>query len=174
MGFALNLKYRRIIKMKKITVIGTLLGILTGSIGSGILTTYLNNTSIKEKNEKINKFRSYYEILNRWLILKQEEKSLQKYFLYNGYKNIAIYGMGELGNRLYDELKNSDVKVKYAMDTNYSGEYAELDIKGFEDDLPKVDIIVVTAIFAYDEIENKLRNVVDYKVISLEDVVYDM
>lgn len=159
--------------MKKHIFIGTILGILIGSIGSGLLITHLNNISIKEKNSKINKYRSYYEILNRWLILKQEGKSLEKYLLDNGYKNIAIYGMGELGNRLYDELKSSSVKVKYAMDTNYSGKYAELDIKDLEDDLPEVDIIIVTATFAFDEISGKLGKAVDCLIVPLEDVVYN-
>lgn len=158
--------------MKKYTVIGIILGILTGSIGSGILTTHLNNISIKEKNSKINKYRGYYEILNRWLILKQEGKSLEKYFLDNDYKSIAIYGMGELGNRLYDELKSSNVEVKYAMDANYSGKYSELEIKALEDDLPQVDIIVVTAIFAFDDIENNLKRVTSSDIISLENAVY--
>lgn len=158
--------------MKKHTVIGSIMGIITGSIGGMILTTHLNNISIKEKNSKINKYRSYYEILNQWLILKQEGKSLEKYFLDNEYKNIAIYGMGELGNRLYDELKDSNIKVKYAMDSNYSGQYTELDIKELEDDLPEVDIIVVTAIFAFDEIENNLKSVTDCNIISLENAVY--
>lgn len=160
--------------MKRQTIIGTISGILAGSTVSYLFTTYMNKISIKEKNNKINKFRGYYEILNRWLLIKQDGKTLEQYFLDNGYKNIAIYGMGELGNRLYDELKNSTVKVVYAMDTNYSVGYSDLDIKHLEDELPETDVIVITAIFAVDEITKKLERVVNCDIISLENAVYNI
>ena len=43
-----------------------------------------------------------FKILNKWLNLNHDGKSLQKYFDDNYIKTVAIYGMGELGKRLYD------------------------------------------------------------------------
>ena len=82
--------------------------------------------------------------------------------------------MGEMGNRLYEDLKNTSVEVKYAIDKNAASSYSELDIKDLEDDFPQVDCIVVSAIFAFDEIKEELEQKVDFTIVSLEDVIYEL
>lgn len=158
--------------MKKgtVAVLSTILGIAAGAAGSG----YLGNKQVNFKSEKVDKFKGYYNMLNQWLILKQEGKNLSEYFINHGYKTIAIYGMGEMGNRLYDELKGSDIEVKYAVDQNASSTYSELDVIEKEDDFAKVDAMIITATFAFDEIEEEISGKVDFPVVSLEDVVYEI
>ncbi len=157
--------------MKKggVAVFSTLIGAIAGFAGS----SYLGNKQVAQKAEKVDKFKGYYNMLNQWLVLKQEGKSLEKYFTDNGYKTVAIYGMGEMGNRLYDELKGTSVTVKYAVDKNAASTYSELDVIDPEDDFEEVDAIVVSAIFAFDEIEEMLSDKVDFPIVSLEDVVYE-
>ncbi len=158
--------------MKKgsVAVLSALLGAAAGAAGS----SYFGQKTIDQKTEKVDKFKGYYNMLNQWLLLKQEGKSLEKYFTENGYKTIAIYGMGEMGNRLYDELKNSSVvEIKYAIDKNAAGTYSELDVIDVDDEMDEVDVIVVSAIFAFDEIEEELSAKTDCPIISLEDVVYE-
>lgn len=122
----------------------------------------------------VNKFKCYYYMLNRWLLLKQENKSLEKYFIDNGYETIAIYGMGELGNRLYEELKDTSIKVKYAIDQNVLSTYSELEVKEKDSSLEKVDAMIVTAVYAYDEIREEMSKKIDFPIISLEDVIYEL
>lgn len=153
-----------------IAVLSTLIGAAAGAAGSG----YFGNKQIEQKTEKVDKFKGYYNMLNQWLILKQEGKNLSEYFQSNQHKTIAIYGMGEMGNRLYDELKNTDVSVKYAVDKNASGTYSELNVIDPEDEFENVDVIVVTATFAFDEIVEELREKVDFPIVSLEDVIYEV
>lgn len=128
----------------------------------------------KELRGKINKFKKYYGMLNVWLSLKQENKTLATWFEENGYKNIAIYGMGEMGNRLYEELRDTNINVAYAIDRDVNGIYSSLSVYEQEDDLPEVDAIVVSAVFAFDEIAAELKKSCSYPVISLEDIVYEM
>lgn len=154
--------------------VGTVLALLSGAGIGAVLAGKLSNKSVNGQDKKVDKFKSYYNMLNQWLVLKQEGKSLKEYFADNNINTIAIYGMGEMGNRLYDELKNSEIKVKYAIDKNAESTYSELDIKTLEDDLPFVDAIIVTAVFAFDDIEKDISSNVDYKIISLEDVVYEI
>ena len=159
--------------MKKggVAVVSTLLGAVAGAVGSG----YLAGKKVNQKTAKVDKFKSYYNMLNQWLSLKQEGKSLEKYFVDNGYKIIAIYGMGEMGNRLYDELKDSkEVTIKYAVDQNAASAFSELEVRDTEDELEEVDAIIVTAIFAFDEIEKQLSESASFPIISLEDVVYEI
>ena len=158
--------------MKKNTE--TVLALISGAGIGALMTRKLLNKSANGQDKKLDKFKSYYNMLNQWLVLKQEGKSLTEYFVNNNINTIAIYGMGEMGNRLYDELKNSGIKVKYAIDKNAESTYSELDIRTLKDELPFVDAIIVTAVFAFDDIEKEISSNVEYKVISLEDVVYEI
>lgn len=155
---------------KQVTVLSTIVGTVAGAIATGII----KQKAIDEKSKKVDKFKTYYNMLNEWLMIKQEGKSLEKYFINNGYQTIAIYGMGEMGNRLYDELKNSEIKVKYAIDKEASSTYSEIEVIEMEDELPEVDAVVVTAVFAFEDIEEKLQEVVECPIISLEDVIFEI
>ena len=111
---------------------------------------------------------------DQWLRIRQEGKTLVEYFEKNDYKTVAIYGMKELGERLYDELENSGIEVRYIIDKNADSIYADVDVITPDDDLEPVDVIVVTAIYYFDEIEEMLSEKVDYPVVSLEDILYEV
>ena len=89
----------------------------------------------------------------------------------NSYKSVAIYGMKEFGVHLYEMLKDSDIKVEYVIDKN-PGIVSE-DIKCYKpsDELPKVDVIVVTASYYFNEIRKQLQHT-GYRIVSIEDVIY--
>ena len=158
--------------MKKgvVGVLGAVAGVVVGAAA----VNKLSGNTVEAKSEKADKFKGYYNMLNQWLILKQEGKSLETYFTDNGYKTVAIYGMGEMGNRLYEELKDTTVEVKYAVDKNAMGIYSELEIVDNENTFSPVDVMVVTATFAFDEIENELQDKIDCPIVSLDDVVYEV
>lgn len=158
--------------MKKgtISVLATILGAAVGATAVGTIS----GKTIDEKATKVEKFKNYYNMLNQWLVLKQEGKNLSSFFESNEYKTIAIYGMGEMGNRLYDELKNTNIEIKYAIDKNADSTYTELEVIDPEDSYEDVDAIVVTATFAFEDIESKVSSKTECPVISLEDVVYEI
>lgn len=158
--------------MKKgmVAVISAALGFIAGSIGQG----YLTNKQLDKRDKKVNKFKSYYNMLNQWLVLKQDGKSLEEYFANNEVKTIAIYGMGEMGNRLLDELKDSGVEVKYGIDKQADYTYADINMVSPDEELDEVDAVVVTAIFAFDEISEELGKNMSCPILSLEDVVYEI
>lgn len=107
-------------------------------------------------------------------MIRQEGKTLAEYFERNHYKTVAIYGMKEFGERLYDELKDTDITVKYIIDKNVDGVYADVDIITPDDEMPPIDVIVVTATYFFDEIEGTLGEKVDYPIVSLEDILYEV
>lgn len=124
------------------------------------------------KDNKIKKDKLYknYMLLIEWLSWKNQGKSVSEWLLRHGIKTIAIYGMGELGNRLYEELKNSngEIKMVYAVDKDILFSFSELPILSLEDDLPKTDAIIVTPFFAFNSIEKELKNKIpDVSIISL-------
>ncbi|MDE6760102.1 MAG: hypothetical protein K2J90_05390 [Lachnospiraceae bacterium] len=161
--------------MKKggIAVISSLVGGIVGAAAVG----KMSQDTIKEKDGKTNKFKSYYTMLNQWLCIKQQNGNLSDYFKENNYNKIAIYGLGEMGSRLISELNGTEIEVVYGLDKKVDNIFCDIkaysldDIENISD---KVDVVVVTAIFAYDEIEEELREKFDCDIISLEDVVFEI
>lgn len=113
-----------------------------------------------------------YNVLKRWFALKQQNKRICTYFEKNGYERIAIYGMSDLGMYLYTELADSSIQTLYAIDRRAEKLKMGFPILTIEDFLPEVDIIIVTAVYFFKEIDEVLRNKVICPVISLEDVLY--
>ena len=154
--------------------ISLLVGGMAGVAAGGAAIGKVLKKESKEKDELFRKVLSYYFIYDQWLSVRQGGKSLVNYFEQNGYKTVAIYGLKELGERLYDELKNSDIEVKYIIDKNADALYTDVDIVTPDEELECVDVIVVTATFYYDEIEEMLYHKTDCPIVSLEDVISEI
>jgi hypothetical protein len=80
--------------------------------------------------------------------------------------------MGEIGNRLIEELNNSNILIKYAIDNN-SQKRNKIEVLSNSERWPMVDAIIVTAVFDFDNIKNVINTKGDYKVISIKDVVFE-
>lgn len=162
--------------MKK--VVGTVLSLTSGVlIGSAAGAAAIFKKKQKEKEEwknMSNKHLTLMLLLNRWLVTKQEGKSIVNYFHEKGITSIAIYGMSYLGERLLDELKNSDIEVKYAIDLNANNICTDVDVLLPSQELPRVDAIVVTAVSFFYDIQEMLSKKVDYEMISLEDILNEI
>lgn len=158
--------------MKKGLIAG--LSLIIGFIGGTASSRLIFGKKVEEKSKKVDKFKNYYNVLNQWLINVHEGKKLDSYFTNNNYHKIAIYGMGELGNRTYEELKGTDIQVKYAIDKEAENSYSELNVVSLDEAMEEVDAVVVTAIFAYDEIKEELETIFDCQILSLEDVIYGL
>ena len=126
----------------------------------------------KRKLQSPSIFELGFHIFNKWMKLKHEGKSLQKYFDDNRIKTVAVYGLGALGTRLYEDLSKLDVQVAYAIDRNAANIQIDgLKIVTLEEELEKVDAIIVTPIQFFYEIEADLEKKSKADIISLEDIV---
>ncbi len=160
--------------MKKgiVSILSTLTGAAVGAIGGAAAMGKLLG---RDENQQLaNKHLAIMKLYDRWMQTKQEGKSVIDYFHANNIKSIAIYGMSFVGQRLYDELKDSDITVRYCIDKNATGIYTDVDIVSPEDELEDVDAIVVTAIYFFNEIEEKLGAKTDIEIMSLEDILFEL
>jgi hypothetical protein len=129
--------------------------------------------SKSKKNTAPSFFSWGFHILEQWLSIKQKGKSLNKYFEDNLIQTVAIYGLGVLGKRLYDELRDTQLQISYGIDQNAEKiQIYGLEVKTLQVELADVDIIVVTPM-AFYEIEQKLRRKMgsEINIVSIEDVV---
>ena len=120
------------------------------------------------------KHLALFLMMNQWVKMKQQGRNLSEYFERNGYKRIAVYGMSYAGETFIDELKGSKAEIVYGIDQRANSIYADVDIFSVDDALKEVDVVVVTAITFFDEIEEKLSRKLDCPIISLEDVLYEI
>lgn len=153
----------------KIKLSTAIVGIL--GLTSGIAVGYFKARTNSSEEEMKNKMLKYYITLNNWIGKKQKNINLSSYFEKMGYKSVAIYGMKEVGERLYAELKYTKTEVKYAIDQNAESIYADIDVYSPDDDLPEVDVIVVTATYYYNSILNNIKDKISCPIISLDDVI---
>lgn len=157
-------------------VFSTVLSMAAGAAAGGFATKRKAAKTISAMGASGAKVHELYMAFDQWLQIRQQGKTLVEYFTKNGYKTVAVYGMKELGERLCDELKGSDVTVSYAIDKNADSIYTDVDVDVVtpDEELEEVDVIVVTAITFFDEIEEMLCEKVDCPIVSLEDILYEM
>ena len=154
-----------------------IISILSAVIGAGIGAGTVRKISFEKENKiqaMSDKHLALFLMMSQWVKIKQQRKNLAEYFIKEGYKNIAIYGMSYAGETLIEELKNTDIQVAYGIDKGADSIYSEVDILSPDEKLPKVDTVVVTAITFFDEIEEMLSKKFDCPIISLEDILYEV
>ncbi len=147
---------------------------LAGGIAGAVAMWKIKGKKEAVAREFSDKHLSIMLMYNQWLATKQEGKSVVSFFKENGYNSIAIYGMSYVGERLLEELKDSEIIVKYAIDKNADHIYADVDVVSPEDVLDEVDAVVVTSNFYFDAIEEKLQDKVDCPIINFEDILYEV
>ena len=159
--------------MKK-NIVSIMLSLLTGAaIGGGVVGKKVSQKAQKHK-EYADKHLALFLMMNQWVKMKQEGKNLSFYFEKNGYKKIAIYGMSYAGETLIDELRDTNIEIAYGIDKRADLLYADLDIVTIDDLEDDADVIVVTAITFFDEIERVLSSKVNCPIVSLEDILYEL
>ena len=146
----------------------TLLGIMF------LAQIWEKNRQIKYWQQSAYKSTQIMKLYDQWMFIHQDHKSTYDYFVQKGIKSIAIYGMDNVGERLYEELKDTDIKIEYAIDKK--GGYINSDIKMIspEDEFERVDAIVVTVVNYFDEIFKNLSSKTDILIISLEEILYEV
>lgn len=125
------------------------------------------------QNSNVFLINCLFKMMSNFLRLKREGKDLSKYFEDNYIKNVAIYGWNEFGQEIYKELlKLKNIKVLYAIDKNAKNMNEEkLEIFTLRDSLEQVDIVIVTPLQYYNEIEKDLYEKGINNVVSIADIV---
>ena len=159
---------------KAIAVLSGLTGMVVGtSLGIGIVSKTIGNS--EQKIQKMaEKHFALFLLMNQWVKVKQKGKNLSSYFEKRGYHNIAIYGMSYVGETLVDELMGTGINIAYGIDQNADGLYSDIDVVSLDEVLDDVDVIVVTAITFFNEIEKKLKEKTTAPIISLEEIISDL
>ena len=111
------------------------------------------------------------DVLRKWNKNKQAGKKIETYFEKRNIECIAIYGMGKLGELLYEELKDSSICIACIIDRDTkSSAYRVLSI---DDNIPIVDAVVITPI--HNEISRLIESKhISKRILGLDEVVYNL
>lgn len=130
-----------------------------------------NNLHVTSEVLRLKKYSYITRLFNKWLSIKENNKTLQTYFLEKGYNRIAIYGIGMAGNHLITELDKSSIEIVYGIDR--LGDKFNFTFPVFPPvaDLPEADIIVVSVTYDFTNLYNNLKGRFFGPIVSLEDVI---
>ena len=123
------------------------------------------------------------DVIRQWLSNKINNKEIGIYLKETlSVMKIAIYGAGELGELLYDDINGYlGLDVLYFIDKNADNLYYGIDdveILNLEElrYAKCVDAILITPYQMYNQIKAELEDILDYNplLVSLEDIIYSV
>ncbi len=87
-------------------------------------------------------------------------------------KSVAVYGYSYLGKRLCDLIIKEGVKIDYVVDrAEKEAAHENVIVYSPKDDLPWTQLMIVTALYDYDEIESELSRKLDCMIVALDDLI---
>lgn len=133
-------------------------------------------TSFYEKQAKelqnykreLARFESYWRIMDKWLILKEEKKSIARILEEKNIHSVIIYGVGMLGRHLIRDLSGSSIKILCAIDRQDLKDNYEFPVIHLEDPIPKAEVIIVTPSYDFINIKKQLKKRGQSNIIAME------
>ena len=131
-----------------------------------------HGTKLKSNGYYKEKYEQYFILMTKWMSLKNNGISIADYVIDNKWKRIGIYGWGNIGKLVYEELKMFDVEVECIID-NYSTDERAFSIQELESTKPRfeVDCIIVTPFIDYYVIKQDLERIRKKNVVSIEYII---
>ncbi len=128
---------------------------------------------LRKLQRKKDKYETYWRIFDAWMSAKEEKRTAGSWLESNGIKSIAIYGMGMLGKHLLRELKESKIKICYAIDHRKENIDVDIPVVGDNEEFEDVDMVIVTVVDGTDEVVRLLREkgFKKEKIVLLEDIL---
>lgn len=158
--------------------------IITAVVGLGVCLSIKDlhfirkNVTCSKGSKESQRYRGYYGLLLKWFQNVNAGKTLvQEIRKYNN-EHLVIYGMGTLGELVYNNIKG-EVRIDKIIDgsiKNKSQEYMIDDVKvigkyGIAEH--KDDFILVTPVMDYQDIKKELNKYGCKNIVSLETLVYN-
>lgn len=130
----------------------------------------LNDEYKEIRNKRLGVYQSYVKLTEALVNAeKNREKLVDNWEKYVD-KRIAIYGYGYFGQKLFSFLKNNSIDIAYVVDREKNKYSLQNEVIMFEpdEDLPQCDLIIVTPIFEYHKIREKLESRIEGEIKPMD------
>lgn len=131
------------------------------------------NHSIKKWQESYEEVKKNHDCLDRWLALLENNVDISDYLKKYNIQTIAVYGFGYMGKHLITQIEKSDIQIKYLIDRRIELHHPKYQVFSPKNVLPKVDAIVITPIASFYEIYEELKEKVDARIVSIEEIIFE-
>ncbi len=158
--------------MNKIIV--GVISFLTGGILGGYKVAELYDKAIKIEEKRAEKNGINFRISCRWIKGYQNCKKIEDYLNKKEIKEVAVYGMGELGKCLIKELETENIAIKYVIDRNNYRAFGTYLCYSPLDALPEVQAIIITPVSDFDNIARQLKEKVNACLIPLDQMIDEL
>lgn len=112
----------------------------------------------------LKKYKDYYLLMNKWLNNVSNGKKIINYLNSIYATSIAIYGMGELGKNVFDELRKEHLNI-ICIDQNTIDKLNDHD----------VDVIIITPIYDFDVIKKNIcSRYARVNIVSLATIINNL
>ena len=121
------------------------------------------------------KYEKYFQLMYYWMDLRNKGIRIADYLNNRNWTTIGIYGWGNIGKLLFDELCSSNIEVKCIIDNN-SKEKGVINSQQLIDNrhLYDVDRIIVTPYLDLESIKDSLKGFFNDDIISIESILDEM
>lgn len=147
----------------------TYFGILVGGVFVGFFLGGCWQICLRRR--VLEEYKEIAEIFSLWMEFLEKGNNIVDRLKLNGYKKVAIYGNDYLGKRLLEQISGTNIRVAYVIEKAGGTLLNNIPVVSLSDHLDKVDAIVVTDTYYYYAIKEKINSLVDYKVISIEEII---
>lgn len=137
--------------------------------------SYIENTYYKRPKQELTyckstiaRYESYWRIMDKWLSLKEDKKSIADLLENRNIHSIIIYGMGMLGRHMVNDLKESRITIICAIDRQQLNNEFSFPIFGINEIIPKADAVIVTPSYDFKNIKKLLEEKGLNNIISIE------
>lgn len=146
-----------------------------------ILTLESNSAfDLKEYIKSLERYKKMYYFYEQWMGLVNHEKRLSVQLKKKNYMNVAIYGLGAIGRQFIQDLKNTEICIKYGIDRD--AKYFKMDgidvgitICTMEEiaEQERVDAIIVTILGQECLVMRELKKRVKTPIVHMKDILFD-
>lgn len=127
---------------------------------------------LKERNNNI-KYKILFELLGLWNIKEEKGYKFGSRIDKNECRTIGIYGVGVLGKKLVNVLCSEGFEC-VLIDSNASVQFENKHVFSINEILPAMDLLIVTPITYFDEIEKSMSGKVNCPIVSLKKVIEEL
>lgn len=121
-------------------------------------------------------FIQMYELMEKPELFVSLRENLTRYFQMNGYKNIAVYGVGNLGTRILRNIDTAQLESICTIDENKAAHFGDMEAIDMQElaDRKEIDMVLVTPLLDYPQIEEQICSMCEIPVISAKELMCDM
>lgn len=120
------------------------------------------------------RYYTMFRVTYNWIKLRNRGIYIAAYLKRKGWTQIAIYGMGYIGECLYEELENTNIKILYGIDRSARDYKRELLIYQIDEQLEDVDVVIVTFESDLENIKESVQKKIKCPVFTIGELFIDM